>query len=62
MLVLTRREHDAIQIGPDIEVKVLEITGTQVKLGITAPLHVPVHRQEIWVRIQEEGAGDADGE
>jgi len=54
MLVLTRRNQEAIQIGNDIEVKVLGIEGDQVKLGIVAPKYVEIHRKEIFVAIQNQ--------
>jgi carbon storage regulator len=53
MLVLSRRLGENIRIGDDIKVVVLDVKGTQVKLGIEAPLSVQVHRQEIYERIQE---------
>ncbi|WP_456433573.1 carbon storage regulator CsrA [Thermosulfuriphilus sp.] len=54
MLVLTRREGESIAIGDDIEVTVLEIRGRNVRLGIKAPPEMPVHRLEVYLRIQEE--------
>jgi len=54
MLILTRREGETIRIGDDIEVKILSVKGNQVRLGITAPEEVSVHRQEIYERIREE--------
>ena len=53
MLVLSRRLGENIRIGDDIKVVVLDVKGSQVKLGIEAPLSVQVHRQEIYERIQE---------
>ena len=54
MLVLTRKINEAIQIGDEIEVKVIAIDGDQIKLGINAPKDVEVHRKEIYQAIQEE--------
>jgi carbon storage regulator len=54
MLVLTRKSDEKITIGDDIVVSVLEIKGSQVKLGIDAPKGVAVHRSEIYERIQDE--------
>ena len=54
MLILTRKVGESIAIGDDIQVSVVEIKGTQVKLGILAPKDVTVHREEIYLKIQEE--------
>lgn len=54
MLVLSRKQHEAIQINDDIEIKVIAIEGDQVKLGITAPKSVDIHRKEVYVDIQKE--------
>jgi carbon storage regulator len=54
MLVLTRKVHQSIVIGDDVEVVVLEVRGEQVRLGIKAPKNVSVHRKEIYDQIQGE--------
>ncbi len=54
MLILTRKLGESITIGDDIKVTVLGIYGRQVRLGIDAPLKVVVHREEIYVKIQNE--------
>ena len=54
MLILTRRLGESITIGDKIKVSVLGIHGRQVRLGIEAPSEVTVHREEIYVKIQEE--------
>ncbi|MEK4136594.1 carbon storage regulator CsrA [Kurthia sp. FSL E2-0154] len=54
MLVLTRKVGESIMIGDGIEVKVISIDGDQVKLGIEAPRHIKVHRQEVFEAIQSE--------
>lgn len=53
MLVLTRKVHQSIVIGDDIEVVVLEVRGEQVRLGIRAPKDVSVHRKEVYDQIHE---------
>lgn len=53
MLVLTRRLNEALWIGGDVTVRVLEIGAGFVRLGISAPRAVPVHREEIFLEIQE---------
>jgi carbon storage regulator len=52
MLILTRREGETIKIGDEIEVRVVDIAGNQVRLGIDAPEVIAVHRQEIYERIK----------
>ena len=54
MLILTRKVGEAVSIGDDIQISVVEIKGTQVKLGIQAPKSIEVHREEIYQKIQEE--------
>lgn len=57
MLVLTRKVHQSIVIGDEVEVVVLEVRGEQVRLGIRAPKDVAVHRKEIYDQIVEENRG-----
>lgn|SRR5574337_870864 len=54
MLILTRKPGENITIGESIVVSVLEIRGSQVRLGITAPSSVQIHRGEIYERIRDE--------
>jgi carbon storage regulator len=54
MLVLTRKRNESIIIGDDVKVTIVEVKGDQVKLGITAPKQVSVHREEIYLEIQKE--------
>ncbi|MGG0720056.1 carbon storage regulator CsrA [Robertmurraya massiliosenegalensis] len=54
MLVLTRKLNQAIQIGDDIEIKILSVDGEQIKVGINAPKNVEIHRKEVYLAIQEE--------
>jgi carbon storage regulator len=54
MLILTRRAGERVMIGHDIVVTVLGLKGSQVQLGIAAPKAVPVHREEIYARVQAE--------
>ena len=59
MLILTRKVGEVIMIGDDIVVKVLGVRSGQVKIGVEAPRELPVHRREIFERIQlENGAAD----
>lgn len=55
MLILTRRVGETIVIGEeDFKVTVLGVKGNQVRIGVTAPKNVPVHREEVYERIQQE--------
>lgn len=54
MLLLTRRIGESVIIGEDIYVTVLSIKGSQVRLGVNAPKEIPVHREEIKKRIDEQ--------
>lgn len=56
MLVLTRRLKESIMVGDDIEISILSIEGDQVKLGISAPKNVDIHRKEIYLSIQQENS------
>jgi carbon storage regulator len=51
MLVLTRHVHQSIVIGHDVIVTVLEVRGDQVRLGITAPKEIQVHREEVFAAL-----------
>jgi carbon storage regulator len=54
MLILTRRVGEVIMIGDDVTVIVLGVKGNQVRVGISAPKAVAVHREEIYERIRRE--------
>ncbi len=68
MLILTRKVGESIAIGDgSITISVMEVKGRQVRLGISAPPHTPIHRQEIFLKIKEANeqassaeAGDLD--
>lgn len=63
MLILTRKTGESIMIGDDVEVQVIEIKGNQVRLGIAAPKEkYPVHRKEVFERIQKENEWGRDYE
>lgn len=54
MLVLSRFTEESIIIGDDIEIKILDVRGDRVRLGVNAPEGVPVHRQEVYDMIKAE--------
>jgi carbon storage regulator len=61
MLILTRRVGETLMIGDSVTVTVLGVKGNQVRIGITAPKDVAVHREEIYQRIHKDGEGDDAG-
>lgn len=54
MLILTRRVLESVMIGSDVVITVLGVKGNQVRIGISAPKHIPVHREEIYDKLQDE--------
>ena len=54
MLVLSRQRDEIIMIGDDVEVTIVDIRGEKVRIGITAPAHIPVHRKEVYEAIKRE--------
>tara|TARA_A100001015_G_scaffold128949_1_gene143028 strand:- start:105 stop:290 length:186 start_codon:yes stop_codon:yes gene_type:complete len=59
MLILTRRVGEALMVGDDTKIVVLGVKGSQIRLGINAPKHVKVHREEIYEKINEESSETA---
>ena len=56
MLVLSRQKDESIMIGDDVEVTIVDVRGDKVRLGITAPRSIPVHRREVYEAIKREKA------
>ena len=56
MLVLSRHKDESIMVGHEVEITIVDVRGSKVKLGITAPRHIPVHRREVYEAIHSEKA------
>jgi carbon storage regulator len=56
MLILTRRVGESLMIGAEVTVTVVAVKGNQVRLGVSAPKDVAVHREEVYDRVQAEKA------
>jgi len=55
MLVLTRQRDESIMIGDDVVLRIVDIRGDKVRVGVQAPPQVPVHREEVFraIRVQQ---------
>ena len=62
MLILSRKVDEKIKIGEDITITLIEVHGDQVKIGVEAPKHVKVFRQEVFDAIQTENKSAAAGD
>lgn len=60
MLILTRKVGESILIGDDVRITTLGIQGRQIRLGISAPNNITVHREEIYDKIQQKKAQGED--
>ena len=54
MLVLSRQKDESIMVGDNVEITIVDVRGDKVRLGITAPKEIPVHRMEVYEAIQRE--------
>ena len=61
MLILTRRVGESLMVGDEITITVLGVKGNQVRIGVSAPKDVAVHREEIYNRIHEDRGEEEPG-
>lgn len=54
MLVLSRQKDESIMVGDEVEITIVDVRGDKVRLGITAPRSISVHRKEVYEAIQRE--------
>lgn len=59
MLVLTRKLGESIAIDDHIKIRVVQIKGKQVRLGIEAPKDTKIHREEVYLAIQQQNQASA---
>jgi carbon storage regulator len=62
MLVLSRKQDEKIMIGDSITLMVISIQGDKVRLGIEAPKHVSIHREEVYQAIQRSRTAEVDAD
>lgn len=62
MLVLSRKRNEAIRIGSDVLIRVIDVRGDRVRLGIEAPSTLSVHREEVYQRILVENQAAEAGD
>jgi carbon storage regulator len=62
MLILARQKDEAVMIGNNIEIKIVEVKGGKVRLGISAPSDIPVHRKEVFEEIMDKNLKAADSD
>ncbi len=60
MLVLSRQRDESIIIGDNVVITVVDVRGDKVRLGIDAPVEIPVHRREVYEAIQRENRQAAE--
>lgn len=54
MLVLSRKKNESIIVNNNVKIMIVEIRGDKVRLGIEADSNIPVHREEVWLAIQQQ--------
>jgi len=61
MLVLSRKKNEQIMIGEDVIITIVDVRADKVRIGIQAPAHVPVHRHEVYLALQQDDASTTGG-
>lgn len=61
MLILTRKEGESLRLGDDVRITVVSVKGGHVRIGVSAPREVAVHREEIYQKIVEDGERAGSG-
>ena len=56
MLILSRRPGESVHLGDDIKITILSIKGQQIKIGLDVPEHMPVYREELYLKVQNQNA------
>lgn len=56
MLILSRRPGESVHLGDDIKITILSIKGQQIKIGLEVPEHMPVYREELYLKVQNQNA------
>jgi len=62
MLTITRKPGERIMIGDDVVVEIVEVTGSTVRVGITAPREKLIYREELWERVKQENEAAAEAD
>ena len=62
MLILTRRVGESLRIGDDVSITVLGIKGSQVRIGVSAPKTISVHREEVYDRIHGKKSAKSEND
>lgn len=56
MLILSRKPGESLHVGDNIKITILNIKGQQIKIGLDVPEHMPVYREEIYLKVQSQNA------
>jgi carbon storage regulator len=62
MLTITRKPGERVMIGDDVVIEIVEVTGSTVRVGITAPREKLIYREELWERVRQENEAAAEAD